>query len=141
MKYEWKNLFVLGANFFSSNIKLSLTINASFICIIRTCNYINETCVFIIKACNYRFLLDKSNFSIRRKELCNRKIITYLLIDESKAALESELRSLEENHEYKYKSFIPGFMLIKVNVSFTLNSFLLLNTIFAYHLYKKRIAL
>jgi len=24
MKYEWKNLFVLGANFFSSNIKLSL---------------------------------------------------------------------------------------------------------------------
>ena len=69
------------------------------------------------------------------------KIITYLLIDESKAALESELRSLEENHEYKYKSFIPGFMLIKVNVSFTLNSFLLLNTIFAYHLYKKRIAL
>ena len=21
MKYEWKNLFVLGANFFSSNIK------------------------------------------------------------------------------------------------------------------------
>lgn len=23
-KYEWKNLFVLGANFFSSNIKLSL---------------------------------------------------------------------------------------------------------------------
>ena len=47
----------------------------------------------------------------------------------------------EENHEYKYKSFIPGFMLIKVNVSFTLNSFLLLNTIFAYHLYKKRIAL
>lgn len=39
------------------------------------------------------------------------------------------------------KNFIPGFMLIKVNVSFTLNSFLLLNTIFAYHLYKKRIAL
>ena len=116
-------------------------INASFIYIIRTCNYINETFVFIIKACNYRFLLDKSNFCIRRKELCNRKIITYLLIDESKAALESELRSLEENHEYKYKSFISGFMLIKVNVSFTLNSFLLLNTIFAYHLYKKRIAL
>ena len=104
-------------------------------------DYKNASFIYIIKACNYRFLLDKSNFSIRRKELCNRKIITYLLIDESKAALESELRSLEENHEYKYKSFIPGFMLIKVNVSFTLNSFLLLNTIFAYHLYKKRIAL
>ena len=69
MKYEWKNLFVLGANFFSSNIKLSLgktlTINASFICIIRTCNYINETCVFIIKACNYRLHGIKNKFTIR----------------------------------------------------------------------------
>ena len=28
----------------------------------------------------------------------------------------SELRGLEESHEYQSKSFISGFMLIKVNV-------------------------
>ena len=66
--------------------------------LIASFDYINASFIFIIKACNYRFLLDKSNFSIRRKELCNRKIITYLLIDDGKSN-----RLLDKETETKMK--------------------------------------
>ena len=76
---------VLGINLHSPTAKLLFdrekTIIASFIYKNRSSDYIIASFVYTIRTCVYSFFLVKDNLSNKGKEVCNKSIATYLLID------------------------------------------------------------
>lgn len=60
---------------------MAQTINESFVFINASCNYKNKAFVYIIRSFIYRLALIKSNLAIKGKEVCNKKLVTYLLTD------------------------------------------------------------
>ena len=72
-------------NFLSLNSKVvpieEKTIIASFIYTTASSGYINATCNYTIRTCVYSFFLVKDNLSNKGKEVFNKSIATYLLID------------------------------------------------------------